>query len=350
MRNDIVFTKEINKALRTVLLEYKGQRMFILLDENTKKYCYPLIKEAFDIEPSIIFIPSGESYKTIETVSYIWNKLSDFRADRDSVLINLGGGVITDIGGFSAATFKRGIRFINVPTTLLSIVDASIGGKNGVNFGGYKNQIGTFSLPSKLIIFTGFLHTLPLREFTSGYAEMVKHALLSSEKSWQILRVINPESPNYDALDKIIFESIKIKQGIVEQDPNETGIREALNFGHTIGHAMESFFNNKGKIILHGEAVAIGMIAELFLSNKKLMFDFEKLFEITEYLATYFQSFEIDYAGYKDIYEIMKHDKKNKAGKIRFTLLEKIGKFKINQVCDKEEIFQAINFYFQVKK
>ncbi|MBN2664648.1 MAG: 3-dehydroquinate synthase [Bacteroidales bacterium] len=350
MNETIKFSDDISYDLSEILFKYNTDKIFVLVDENTFIHCHPLIKTAFAKEPYVIQIPAGEKSKDIETVTFLWKFLTTHNADRKSVLINLGGGMITDLGGFVASTYKRGIDFINIPTTVLAMVDAAIGGKNGINLENYKNHIGTFNQPAALISSTEFLKTLPQKQILSGFAEVIKHSLLSNEKTWNNIKNINPEKINFEQLNLILKESSKIKQNIVNDDPKETGIREALNFGHTVGHAIETFFNNKNIEILHGEAIAIGLIAELFISNKKFIFPFEKLFEITEYLATYFPSYKIDYNDYDELYNIMKHDKKNKNNKIIFTLLKNIGEVEINQTCSKEIFFEALNFYYQIKK
>lgn len=350
MDNINVFTNKVIEELKPIVEKYHQSKIFILTDDNVSQYCLPLIKDDFDFNPILIEIPAGEKMKNIETASFLWDFLSTNNADRTSLLINIGGGVITDMGGFVAATYQRGIDFVNIPTTLLAQVDASIGGKNGVNLNELKNQIGTFKLPIKNIISTKFLETLPKKELIAGFAEVIKHSLLGSDEIWNKIKTINPENIDLIFFQDIVEESAKIKFSIVESDPLENDIREALNFGHTVGHAVETYVNRKGIEILHGEAVAIGLIVELYLSNTVLTFDFKKLFEISEYLATYFSSFDLPYEDYEQIYEIMKHDKKNKNNEIRFTLLKDIGDILVGQVCKKENIFEALNFYFQLKK
>ena len=334
--------------LISIIRNYNSDKIFILADNNTFKYCYPLIEHVFLQPPFILKIESGEQAKKIGTIEKLWSKLLELNADRKSLLINLGGGVVSDIGGFVASTFKRGISFINIPTTLLSMVDAAIGGKNGINFYNFKNIIGTFSNPQAVIINSEFLKTLPKEHLISGFAEVVKHSLLDSESAWHKVKYINFDEPDFEYLSLIIKESASFKQKIVESDPKEKGVREILNFGHTFGHAIESLFKNKNKEIQHGEAVAIGIICELFLSNKILNFDFQILFEISEFIAKTFPIYKIEYDDYDLIYDFMKQDKKNKDNKIHFTLLEKIGSPIINQTCEKDEIFQALNFYFQM--
>ncbi|MBN2891727.1 MAG: 3-dehydroquinate synthase [Bacteroidales bacterium] len=348
--NKNIFSIDIVEQLQQIIKTYPQDKIFVLADENTAKYCFPIISKAFNFDPIVIETPIGEKNKNIQTATFLWEFLSNHNADRKSLLINLGGGFITDLGGFVASTFQRGIDFINIPTTLLAQVDASIGGKNGVNLNDIKNQIGSFKYPIVNLISTTFLETLPKRQLVAGFAEVVKHALISSENEWNKIRFSNPEFLDFRFLQNIVEDSAGIKLSFVKSDPEEKGIREALNFGHTVGHALETFLTRKGVDILHGEAVAIGLIAELFLSNRVFTFDFKKLFGIAEYIATYFPSFDLHYDDYEAIYEIMKHDKKNKENKIRFSLLKDIGHIEVNQVCEKEDVFEALNFYFQVKK
>jgi len=348
--NNLIFSENLFEELSSFLSEKSTKKIFVLCDENTKKHCYPLIQDAFLQKPVEITIPVGEKSKNIDLVQQVWRNLTKKNADRQSLLINIGGGKVTDLGGFAAGTYQRGIDYVNIPTSLLAQIDASVGGKTGVNFDDLKNQIGLFNQPIVVFIASKFLKTLPQRELISGMAEMIKHSLLDSQEAWNKIKRIYPEKTDFTYLQTLIKESVEFKMKIVESDPLEKGNREALNFGHTVGHAIETFFNRRNIEILHGEAVAIGMICELFLSNKVLSFNFKKLFEVSEYLATYFKSFKIDYNIYDEIYEIMKHDKKNKQDSIRFTLLKDIGDFEINQQCSKEDIFEALNFYFQVQK
>jgi len=350
MRDEIIYEKNFLEKLNVFLKSYKNEKIFILVDANTKLFCLNKIAACFHNTPIVIEIPTGEKNKNINTAILIWNFLSTNNADKNSLLINLGGGVITDIGGFIASTYQRGMDFINIPTTVLAQIDASIGGKNGINLNNIKNQIGVITLPKLTFISSDFLQTLPQEEILAGFAEMVKHALISSEFNWKKIKAINPEKLDFQQLSYLIKDSIEIKLKIVEKDLYEKGYRKALNFGHTIGHAIETFFSRKNIDIIHGQAVAIGIIAEIFISNKILNFDFQKLFEITEYVATYFKSFTIDIEHYDEIYSIMKHDKKNKDNQIYFSLLKNIGEVEIDKTCEKDDIIQALNFYYQLKK
>ena len=348
--SELIVTSNLDTEIKNILKNYSENKIFILVDGNTNKFCFPKIKNFLPDSTQIYTINVGEDYKSINTAVKIWEFLSNNKADRSSLLINLGGGMVTDIGGFVASTFKRGIDFINIPTTLLAQVDASIGGKVGVNLLNRKNEVGLYQSPKKTIINTDFLKTLPENELVSGYAEVVKHALLTDEKNWQKIKNFNLHKINFDALNKIVKDSILTKVNYVSKDPYEKGIREALNFGHTFGHAIEGYFKSIGKKILHGEAVAIGILCEIFLSNKICNLELEKMFHIVEYISINFKSFTINPTEYDEIYKYMKHDKKNKQDKIIFSLLSELGKVALNQTCKKNNIIQALNFYFQLKK
>ncbi len=349
MNNYNIFTTNIKQELSEVLSKYDENKIFVFADENTHRDCYGLISDVFKQAPYVVEIPLGEANKNIKTAEFLWNYLSENKADRYSLIVNLGGGIVTDIGGFVASTYQRGIDYVNIPTTLLAQVDASIGGKNGVNLNELKNQIGTFNHPVRNLVCSEFLKTLPQREITAGFAEVIKHALLESETEWQKLKSINPAHIDFRYLQHIIEDSAKIKLKFVNSDPNEKGLRKALNLGHTVGHAIETFYHRKNIDILHGEALAIGLICELFLSNQLFTFNFEKLFEVSEYIVRILQVYDIFYDDYEEIYSIMKHDKKNKNEEIRFSLLNGIGDVKIDKVCSKQDIFEALNFYCQIR-
>ncbi|MCF6242627.1 MAG: 3-dehydroquinate synthase [Bacteroidales bacterium] len=351
MHSDIIFT--YNKAdFSSIFQQYKHQNCFILMDENTEKFCLPEIKEQLPENYYPIKIKSGEINKNLKTVSKIWETLSKNGANRKSLLINLGGGVIGDMGGFAASTFKRGIAFINIPTTLLSQVDASVGGKTGFDFIGLKNEIGCFNAPEKVIIYPQFLKTLDKENIISGFAEMIKHALIYDATHYEKLKsfnITNNDDFDYDELLKLIEKSVSIKTYFVETDPYEKNIRKALNFGHTFGHAFESYFLQTDKELLHGKAVAFGMIFDAFLSNKKCMFPMEQLFDITEFITGLYGKLYFSKKDYEALFSLMQHDKKNEQAKINFSLLSKIGKVEINQTAGKTEIFEAFDYYVQLK-
>ncbi|MFC2104219.1 3-dehydroquinate synthase [Bacteroidota bacterium] len=342
----IYISSEINTVLIKVLNDLKKNKVFVLVDKNTKKQCFPIIADLEQIKDSeLIEIKSGERNKTISSLEQVWTTLSEKGANRSSLLINLGGGIIGDLGGFAASSFKRGIEFINIPTTLLSQVDASVGGKTGINFLGLKNEIGVFSNPKYVIIDSSFNRTLDKKNILSGWAEMLKHALISDEKDWDNLVSHDIKQTGFKALNQLIARSVSIKNQFVEKDPKEKNIRKTLNFGHTFGHAFESLFMNSKNEILHGEAVAHGIICELFLSQRFCDFSSQKLEKIISYLLKTFQKLNIQNTDFERIINLMEHDKKNENANINFTLLEDFGKIQINQTCSKEDIIHTLNWY-----
>ncbi len=294
----------------------------VLIDDNTAKYCLPKLKEALN-DFNQIKIFAGEQNKTINTCQSIWTQLQKFKVDRHALMINLGGGVICDMGGFAASTYMRGIDFLQFPTTLLSQVDASFGGKLGVDFRGYKNFVGLFRNPRLVIIDSSFLNTLPEEELRSGYAEMIKHALIRDKSLWQ--KYIHKKDWKENLSNQEIYDSVKIKKEVVVEDPYEQGLRKILNFGHTLGHGIESYSFNTDAPLLHGYAVAIGMIGEAFLSHKLLGVNNHDLNEIKEYLVSIYQPTTDILNNKKEILEKIRLDKKNNKGKIFFSLLDQIG-------------------------
>ena len=324
-------------------------KIFVLVDENTNEYCLPyfLSNLPTEIEIEIIEIEAGEEHKNMYTCMDLWHTLIDLEADRKSILLNLGGGVITDIGGFIASTFKRGIDFINIPTTLLAMVDASVGGKNGVDLGSLKNQIGVINEPKAVIILSKFLETLPLNQMRSGLAEMLKHGLIFDKLYWDKLKNLN--DLNTDDLDVLIKQSIEIKNEIVSKDLKENGIRKALNFGHTLGHAIESYFleSEDKKQLLHGEAIAIGMILESHLSYQSNLITKEDFAEIKYIITDVFEKIQFNESDILKIMNLLVFDKKNEFGNVQFTLLNKIGESKINQIVDESFILLAFEDYLK---
>ena len=306
----------------------------------------PQMREVSFLKDAIeITIGAGDVHKTLETLASVWQILSDKGASRHSLLINLGGGMVTDLGGFAAATFKRGFAYINVPTTLLAMVDASVGGKTGINFNGLKNEVGVFAPADSVLIETEFLRSLDARNFFSGYAEMLKHGLISNEAHWAELLNFNTDLIDYKYLKKLVGESVQVKENIVEQDPFEHGIRKALNLGHTVGHAFESLALAENRPVLHGYAVAWGIVCELYLSHLKTGFPKEKMRQTIQFIKENYGSFTFDCKQYEQLYALMLHDKKNTAGVINFTLLKEIGDISINQTADKDQIFGMFDFY-----
>lgn len=343
---NVVFNLEGYDAINQYLNENKFSKIFVLVDENTAKFCLPLFLENFSnkIKPQIIKIKAGENYKNIETCSSIWDILSESGADRKSLMINLGGGVITDLGGFVACTFKRGIKYINIPTSLLAMVDASVGGKTGVDLGSLKNQIGVINSGDLVLIDTKFLETLPTNQFNSGISEMLKHGLITSDAYWlKIVKYLEDKTN----LDELIYESIQIKAKVVEKDPMENGLRKTLNYGHTIGHAIESYFlqSSSKKDLLHGEAIAIGMVLSTYISFKNLRFPEDKLLNIKHSILELFKKISFSKSDLETIIELLKFDKKNSYGEINFILLEDIGKPKIDCQVENDLILDAFTFY-----
>lgn len=321
-------------------------KIVIICDEHTAACCLPLFLEKTGIVAyNLIEIQSGEQNKTLQTCEQIWTGMMNVQADRKALCINLGGGVIGDMGGFCAATFKRGFDFVQVPTTLLAQVDASIGGKLGVDFSALKNGIGVFHNPVAVFIDCAFLHTLPVREFNCAYAEMLKHALLFNEKEWLGLCEWTPKVD--DLLLPKIINSLKIKKTYVDKDPQERNVRKSLNLGHTIGHAIESYFLQSGNPILHGEAVAAGLVCELYLSVVCCGLSTEITEKTFAALSGIFPQLPIHENMFAELLVLMQQDKKNDKQQINFTLLEELGKPKINQNVDPALIFSSLNYYIK---
>ena len=341
----VVISENLTEALATAIAECEHDRTFILVDETTERCCLPIVSGMDSVrDAQIIVIGATDSHKTLESLSHVWEALGEGGATRHSLLINIGGGMVTDLGGFAASTFKRGINYINIPTTLLSMVDASVGGKTGINFRGLKNEIGVFSNASTVILDTTFLKTLDAENICSGYAEMLKHGLISNEKMWAELINFDLARPDLQQLQTMVADSVAVKQRIVTEDPLEQGIRKALNLGHTVGHAFESFAL-KHSPILHGYAVAYGLIGELYLSTVKTGFPSDKMHQTVSFIKEHYGKMAITCDDYPTLLELMTHDKKNVAGTINFTLLGGIGDIRINQTATKEDIYEALDFY-----
>ncbi len=316
----------------------------VLMDENTAEHCYPLVK---DLLPShqIIQVQSGEINKNLQTCAQIWKSLTDLGLDRKALVINLGGGVLGDMGGFCAATYKRGIDFIQMPTTLLSMVDASVGGKLGVDFETYKNHIGVFELPYKVLIFSDFIQTLVYEELRSGFAEVMKHCLIADAQAWHNLCA---DIKNWQNLDwsTIIKHSVEIKQKITQADPHEKGLRKILNFGHTIGHAIESYYLEKpGKRLLHGEAIGIGMICEAWLSVELGFISLEECESIKNVILSVYGKVELDKNAIDEMILIAYQDKKNEKSVLLFSLLKQIGEANFNIPVSEALIIKSFGYY-----
>ena len=346
MKQKVVISGNLERDLVNAISECEHDRIFVLTDETTQQLCWPKIKNFKALKNSTpIIIKATDTHKNLDTLSQVWQALSNGGATRHSLMINLGGGMVTDLGGFAASTFKRGIDFINIPTTLLAMVDASVGGKTGINFGGLKNEIGVFSDSRFVIINTQFLDTLDHDNICSGYAEMLKHGLISDEHTWAELVTFDLDTPDLSQLQRMVAESIKVKERIVEADPHEHGIRKALNLGHTMGHAFESFAMRRGTPILHGYAVAYGLVSELYMSARKTAFPTDRMHQTVRFIRENYGTINITCDDYPTLIELMHHDKKNTSGIINFTLLGNVGDIRINQTANEEEIKEALDFF-----
>jgi 3-dehydroquinate synthase len=350
LHSNIVFSQHIGEELKKIVQKYPAGKVFLLTEQTAARFCLPVVETVLsEFHIPKVIIPSGEENKTIQSVIQVWDFLTNNSADRKSLLINLGGGMLTDLGGFAASTFKRGMDFVNIPTTLLAQVDASLGGKTGFNFNGLKNEIGVFKEPDAVLINTNFLKTIDRENFLSGYAEMLKHGLIKSFKHWQELMRYDLKDIDYTALEEIIAHSVAIKEWHVLNDLTEQNIRKALNFGHTAGHAFESHAMKTGRPILHGYAVVYGMIVELYLSLRKCGLEISELESICSWLISKYGKFDIQESDYEALYQLMTHDKKNEGNRINFTLIPEVGRVEINVNCSKELIFEALEYYMNLK-
>lgn len=347
--NPVFYAENAYDKLNKFLKNSDISSLFLLVDSNTHEHCLAAFLQRLELNREIeaIEIDAGEEFKNLQTCEGVWNALSELNADRKSLLLNLGGGVVTDLGGFVASTFKRGIRFINIPTTLLSMVDASVGGKTGVDLGNLKNQIGVTNQPEMVVIDSTYLQSLPKEEMRSGLAEILKHGLIADESYWE--KVSDLSNLDLEDLEEIIKESVEIKTRVVEIDPFEKNIRKTLNYGHTLGHAIESYCltHESKKKLLHGEAIAIGMILETFISVKQAGFPSEKLERINTVIKDIYGKHDFDENDIEKISELMKFDKKNSHGKIYFVLLEDIGEPVIDQQVKPETIREAFEYYLR---
>lgn len=354
----VIISHDLQTELREAIDEVGPDRLFVLTDEKTREACWPVISD-FDCirgcgadgqllprgEACVMSIGVSDEAKNLDSLASVWKTLSQGGATRHSMLVNLGGGMVTDLGGFAASTFKRGIAYVNIPTTLLAMVDASVGGKTGINFLGLKNEIGVFNPARTVILDTQFLRTLDTQNVRSGYAEMLKHGLISEESNLAELLRFDLDRPDYDQLKELVAKSVAIKEHIVAEDPYEKGIRKALNLGHTVGHAFESLALAEGRPVLHGYAVAWGLVCELYLSVVRCGFPTTWLRQVSRFIFETYGRFAFDCRVYDRLYELMTHDKKNVAGVINFTLLGAVGDIHINQSASKEEILEMLDFY-----
>lgn len=340
MRQNVLFTNNVSEALGEALQRLNPNRVFVLVDTHTARLVLPHMS----LEARPIVIEAGDDHKSVEALMTVWHALQEGGATRSSVLVNVGGGMVTDLGGMAAATFKRGIRFVNVPTTLLGAVDAAVGGKTGVNFGGLKNEVGAFAMATDVVVSTRFFATLPPQELWSGYAEMLKHAMLTGEAPLRALLNFDPTQDPERLLD-LLRDSVQVKRRIVEQDPLEKGLRKALNLGHTVGHAFESLALQRGKPIPHGYAVAWGLVVETVLSHMECGFPSLLLHELAGYVLSHYGTFAITCDDYPQLIALMRHDKKSERGEINCSLLEECGQVRLNCSIEPETMETALDIY-----
>lgn len=338
---NILLTENPGTELSKFLASKKYSKALVLADENTVAKCYSLIEQALPLR-NVLTVKSGEEHKNLETCSTIWQAMTDAQLDRHSVLIILGGGVLGDMGGFCAATYKRGIDFILIPTTLLAQADASIGGKLGIDFNHLKNHIGAFKQPALTLLHTGFLKTLPQTELRSGFAEVIKHTLISDRQLWNTIRTKSLTEQDWSALLK---QSAEFKYSVIDQDPFEKGLRKILNAGHTVGHAVETYCLANGNKILHGEAIAAGLIAESWIAVQKNMLDEHALKQITEYILGIFGKLSLPESSFQAIAGLTLQDKKNNGNSVLAALPDGIGKAKWDVEISLEEIVASLKFY-----
>lgn len=348
MQQELIFTNHVAEAIDRIVAREQPPRVFAIADDHTAAMVLPRLRatSASMRKAFTVTVPSGDMHKNIESLSYIWRQLGDNGCTRQSLVVNIGGGVVTDMGAFAAATFKRGVRFVNVPTTLLGAVDAAVGGKTGINFNGLKNEIGTFAQAISVVISTTFFDTLPHQELLSGYAEMLKHGLLSNAPTYNTLLDYAIAESGPDRLLTLLEESVKVKASIVSQDPTEQGMRKALNLGHTAGHAFESHALSKQSAMPHGHAVARGLVVESVLSHQLLGFPSRELYKLANYVNDNYGAYAISCDDYDELLRLMHHDKKNTdTTAINFTLLRSIGDPVIDTLVDDEQVKTALDIY-----
>ena len=353
---DIIFTNDICGALSDLTRRLAHDRLFLLFDVRTLRCCMPVMADflnAYDAaqvarggaKSQTVIIEHSDTAKTVESLTEVWQALSDGHATRHSLLLNVGGGMLTDLGGFAAATFKRGIRFVNVATTLLGAVDAAVGGKTGVNLGDLKNEVGAFAPATAVVISTRFFDTLDRENLLSGYAEMLKHGLLDGRATLDALLAFDLEARDMDALLPLVEQSVGIKRRVVRQDPYEQGLRKALNLGHTVGHALETWCLRTGRPVLHGYAVAWGLVAELVLSHQTCGFPSETLYRIAHFVRDHYGALAITCDDYDMLFALMRHDKKNEGSAVCFTLMHDVGQPALGHTANRDEVGAALDIY-----
>lgn len=338
----LLFSNNVVATLNDIIEGGNYNHVAVLVDENTRCYVLPLLDECLS-SASVIEIAAGDENKSFDSLVHVWQELERCGATRQSLLVNLGGGMVTDLGGLAAATFKRGMSFVNVPTTLLAAVDAAVGGKTGINFMGLKNEIGVFARARAVIVSTCFFGTLPSQELKSGFGEMLKHSLLSGKQEFERLVQLRLDDVDPSCMLELVEESVAIKAAIVAQDPTEGGLRKALNLGHTVGHALESFALEQGKPVPHGWAVAWGLVAELVLSHLKLGFPSSRLYSLARLVRELYGATGITCDHYERLIEIMRHDKKSHCGEINCTLLKECGDYLVDNVIEEAAMKNALD-------
>lgn len=338
-----VVLSPLKESISDFLQTANYSKIIVLADSNTRRHCYPTLKSLLP-KHLLVTVEAGEQHKNLITCEKIWSDMTSAQLDRHALMINLGGGVIGDMGGFCAATYKRGIDFIQIPTTLLSQVDASVGGKLGIDFQGFKNHLGVFTQPKKVLIDASFLQTLPYVEMRSGFAEVVKHCLIADASKWEVIRKRDFEEQNWPDL---IAHSVEIKKKVVAEDPTEKGLRKILNFGHTIGHAVETYFLSKPpkQRLLHGEAIAAGMVMETYLAYRKKMVNLQTLEQVEEFIFSVFGKASLTIDDVPIIITLAQQDKKNRGGELRFSLLNALGSCSYDIKVTEAEIRQAVAYY-----
>ena len=347
---ETMITHDLDMALRDAVSMVPENQIFILTDTNTHVHCLPLVQKTLNLpEQQVLCIEAGDANKTLATVEQIWHFLFEHNATRHSVLVNVGGGMVSDIGGFAASTYMRGMKYVNVATTLLSDIDAASGGKTGINYNGIKNGIGLFAQPKSVIICLDFLRTLPPEEFLSGFAEMLKHALISSPLELDRLLTYDIDKRDLQSLETLIQRSIVVKSYIVEQDPEESGMRKTLNFGHTVGHALEQMSLMQNKAMPHGYAVFYGLLAEMYMSVKMLSLNEAVIKQCLPLFYNYYGKPQCSCKDMNTLIELMHHDKKNlSSDKVNCTLLQVVGNARIDRQCDDQLILEALDWLFSL--
>ncbi len=347
--NPTIITSDLAAELKQAIGNHPGHDCYVLTDTNTHQRCLPYLYSCgLPADSRIITVEAGDEHKNIEAAVRIWEVLSESGATRKSLFINLGGGMITDLGGFAASTFKRGIRYLNLPTSLLGAVDAATGGKTGINLNGLKNEVGVFNPAERTLIDVHFFRSLDAYNLRSGYAEMVKHALIDTVDEWKAILAFDLDTVDFDALRTLVERSVRIKERVVEQDPTEKNIRKALNLGHTFGHAFETYSHRMHQPALHGYAVMWGLLCELYLSHLQLGFPKEELIRLRNMMTENYGKLAFSCSGYDELYELMTHDKKNDSGFVNFTLLGGIGDIRINCTATREQIYETLDFYLSI--